>query len=381
LLVTGYDILFFWVLRMIMFSIYYTKFIPFKKIYFIGIARDKKRKKISKSLGNYKKLYYLLNKYGADGIRVGLLNNSNENDFIFEEVLCKNGRNFINKLWNSFKVIKKIKQFKKKRKIKPKEKKVNKIIIIWFKYLLNYNIYKLNFLLKNFKIYKSFILVKNIIKNKFCSILLELIKNKKQINIKFKLKILKYYNILLKILHPYAPFITEYIWNILNKKKKDITISSWPTFKKKIKKQRIKKFNYTLNFIKFLKKIKFKKKKIYIYIKSKNIEKFKKKFYILLIYKYTLIKNIKLIKKNRKFIYFYYNNNKIFFKRKNIKINKNKKNIKKKIKFYINYLKQIKTKLNNKKFLLLAPKKIINLERKKKKDIKKKILNLKINFI
>ncbi|MDH3004447.1 MAG: valine--tRNA ligase [Candidatus Shikimatogenerans sp. JK-2022] len=374
ILITGYDILFFWVLRMIMFSLYYKKKIPFKNIYFIGIARDKFKKKLSKSLGNYKNLYFLLNKYGTDGLRIGLLSHNFNNDFFFNENLCLKGRNLVNKIWNTFKFINKL----KKLKINNKNKIYNLLIIKWFNNLLNYNLYKINKYLNEHKIYKYINLIKKLFIKKFCSILLEYIKiNNYNINKNFKNKILNYYNILLKILHPIIPFITEYIYTKLNKK--NITISKWPKIKK-YNKKKIKKFNETFKFINYFKKIKLNKNKIKIYINKKNKYIYNKKLYIKLIYKLTFIKNIKIknLLNKKKYLFYFYKNYKFYIKKKYIFLNKKKLFfLNKQIFFYNKYLLNIKNKLKNKSFLLNAPKKIINLEKKKKKDIKKKIINLK----
>ncbi|WGH27674.1 MAG: valine--tRNA ligase [Candidatus Shikimatogenerans bostrichidophilus] len=373
ILVTGYDILFFWVLRMIMFSTFFLKKKPFKRVYFTGLARDINKKKISKSLGNYKNLYLLLNKYGADGLRVGILSTNHEYDFIFNENLCIKGRNFINKIWNAFKLIINLKKKIKKQK--------NKFIVKLFNNILNYKIFKLNIYLDNYKINKSFILVYNLFKKKFCSFYLEFIK-KNNINLFIFKKTLNFFLILLKILHPYIPFITDYIYSFF--KKKNITITTWPKKKKNFNKKKIKKINYTFNFIKNLNNIKFFKKKNTIYIYKKNKKKFKKNIYIFFLYKFTFINKIKIKKKINlnKYSFFFYKKNKFFFLKKNIIFKKNNKYIYKKINFYKNFLLKIKKKLKNKNFLLLAPKKIIKIERKKKKDIKNIILNLKkkINF-
>ncbi|WGH28150.1 MAG: valine--tRNA ligase [Candidatus Shikimatogenerans bostrichidophilus] len=232
ILVTGKDILFFWVLRMIMFSIFFTKKIPFKKVYFTGIIRDNKKKKISKSLGNYKNLYFLLKKYGSDGIRIGILNINHENDFIYNEKMLLNGRNFVNKIWNSYKFI--IKNFNKK-----KVKNIKyKFIIKLFENYLKYKIFKINKYLDNLKLNKSFLLIKDLFKKKFCYLYLEYIKNEFSKNDYFKLKTLKFFIVILKLLHPYVPFITEYIYLKINKKyffkKKNITISNWPKNIKKL---------------------------------------------------------------------------------------------------------------------------------------------------
>ncbi|WGH25496.1 MAG: valine--tRNA ligase [Candidatus Shikimatogenerans bostrichidophilus] len=369
LLVTGKDILFFWVLRMIMFSLFYKKVIPFKKVYFTGIVRDKYKKKLSKSLGNYKNLYYLLNKYGADGLRISLLSNNYDNDLIFNDTNYIKGRNYINKIWNSFKLIKKIKKIKKyKKKINIGEKK----IIKWFYNLLKEKINKINILLKQCKIYKSLILIKKLFKKKFCSIFLEYIKPKKnKINKIIKKKILKFYKILIKILHPYIPFITEFIWSFLYKKKnKSIVKTKFPKLKKKFNKKIIKKFNNTLKFIKKFNKFKC------IYINKKN--KLSKIIYLKLLYTLNYKNKIKIKKKiikKKKYRFLNFKKEKIYFIRKKYKINY--KNIYKKIIFYKKYLLNIKKKLKNKNFLLYAPKRIIKLEKKKKKDIKDKILNFK----
>ncbi|WGH25039.1 MAG: valine--tRNA ligase [Candidatus Shikimatogenerans bostrichidophilus] len=375
LLVTGYDILFFWVLRMIMFSTFYIKRIPFKTIYFTGIARDKNKIKLSKSLGNYTNLYKLLKKYGADALRVGILVNNHKRDFIFsEDKNCIKGRNFINKIWNSYKLILKINNIKKNKK----KEKGELLIIKWFYNILNYNLYKLNILLKNYKINKSLNLIKKIFKDKFCSIYLEFIKpNNNTINKLVKKFTLNYYKILLKILHPYIPFITEYLWSRLNNTKKDIVNTSWPKIKG-FNKDIIKKFNNTLNLIKELKKIKVKKEKIILFIDKKDSKIILKKIYINLLYKYSYIKSIK-IKKQNKYWFLFLNKYNFFILKKDIYLDKknNRKKILKKIKFYKKYLFNIKKQLNNKKFLLNAPKDIIELEKKKVKDIIEKILNLK----
>ncbi|WGH25776.1 MAG: valine--tRNA ligase [Candidatus Shikimatogenerans bostrichidophilus] len=344
-LVTGNDILFFWVLRMIMFSTFLIKKKPFKRVYFTGIIRDKIKNKISKSLGNYKNLYYLLNKYGADGLRVGILWNNHEYDFIFNDKLCIRGRNFINKIWNSFKLVININNFN----IINKNKIQYKLIIKWFNNILYYNIYKLNILLNNYKIYKSFILVYDLFKKKFCSIYLEFIKNKNnKINKFVKKKTFKFFYILLKILHPYAPFITEYIWNIL-KNKEDITISSWPIISsKKFNKKVIKKFNNTFSFIKYLNTIKFNKKKkniIFIYKSTEN--KFRKNIYFSLVYKLSLIDKIKFKTKfsiKQKYLFFFYKKYKFYLLKKNIFVKNVNVKIYKKINFYKKFLLKIKKK-------------------------------------
>ncbi|WGH27160.1 MAG: valine--tRNA ligase [Candidatus Shikimatogenerans bostrichidophilus] len=380
ILITGKDILFFWVLRMIMFSSYFLDKIPFKNVYFTGIVRDKNKKKISKSLGNYKNLYLLINKYGSDVLRISILSINHDNDFIFNNKILLNSRNFINKIWNTFKVI--IKNYN----IYNIKKKKKNLIIKWFENFLFYKINKLNNYLDNYKFYKSFILIKNLLKKNFCSIYLEYFKKNNNNNY-FKKKTLKYFLIILKILHPYAPFITEYIYKEINKKfflkKKYITISSWPIKNKKYNIKIINKFNNTLSFIKKIKKINFKKKKNILYIKKKYFKKIKKNIYYKLIYKFSLIKNIKIKKKiTNKYLLLYNNNIKYYFLKKKINFNKKKKKkIKKKILIYKKYLLKIKNNIKNKNFLLLAPKKIIKLEKKKKKDIEKIILNLKKNLL
>ncbi|WOX79159.1 hypothetical protein [Candidatus Shikimatogenerans bostrichidophilus] len=165
------------------------------------------------------------------------------------------------------------------------------------------------------------------------------------------------------------------------KKKKNITISSWPKIKK-FNKKIINKFNNTLNFIKYLNTIKYSNNNNVIYIYKSNKQNFKNNIYIKLIYKLTLIKKIKIkskLKNKNKYLLFIYKNIIFFLLKKKIIFNKNNENKKiyKKIKYYKKYLLNINNKLKNKQYLLKAPIKIINLEKKKKKDIVKLIINLK----
>ncbi|WGH24672.1 MAG: valine--tRNA ligase [Candidatus Shikimatogenerans bostrichidophilus] len=376
LLVTGYDILFFWVLRMIMFSTFYIKKIPFKEIYFTGIIRDENNKKLSKSLGNYKNLYLLLNKYGADVLRVSVLDNNHIHDFVINDKKYITSRNFVNKVWNSYILINKIYN---KKGINNKYK-ISLIIIKWFKNILNIYIKRINLLLKKKNIYYSFILIKKLFKKEFCSKFLEYIKII-NINILIKKKIINIYNTLLKLLHPYIPFITEYIW-IKLKNESNITISIWP--KTNIINNN-KKINYTFDFILFIRKINFKKKNNYIYINNKYKKQIIKNIYLKLLYNLSNVKKIyfysklEIIKKEYKI--YIYKRYKLYILYRDIIDSLDKNIIKNKIIFYSKYLLNIKKKLNNKNFLYNAPSNIIKIEKKKKNDILKKILLLKKKYL
>ncbi|WP_185874004.1 valine--tRNA ligase, partial [Blattabacterium cuenoti] len=228
-LVTGSDILFFWIARMIMAGFFFQKKRPFKNVYFTGILRDYKHQKISKSLNNSPNIINLIKKYGADSVRIGImLRSSLGKDFQFKENICLQGRNFTNKIWNAFRLIRSW-SFEKKSKYLSES---DKIVLKWFK---NRFYYVLEIFDKKFKKYKfdeSLIILYKLIWDDFCSWYLEIIKPiiGQLISEIVYFQTIKWFELLLKLIHPYMPFISEEIWHLLKKrtKKEALIISSWP---------------------------------------------------------------------------------------------------------------------------------------------------------
>lgn len=378
-LVSGPDILFFWIARMIMAGYTFMNKKPFDCIYFTGIIRDNKFKKMSKSLGNSPDIIQLINKYGADSIRSGILiNTKSSNDLIFNEQLCIQGRNFSNKIWNAFNLII---QLLPDKNINTSN--TNKIAISWIKNKF-YKLLKIvNQYFDNYKISEALIAIYKFIWDDFCAYYLEIIKH--DLNKKISLYVLDntifIFENILKILHPYMPFITEEIWQSLKKRKinEALIISEWPK-ELLYNNNYIKKFEYTKNIISIIRNIRITqniphKQKLVIYInENKNNKNIFFKSILLKIAYISKIIYIKNIIPKEKTISFLLNNNKYYIPiYNNIINNKNLQYLKNQLKYQNNYLLKIKNNINNNKFMKSAPKHIINLELKKENDVLKKI--------
>lgn len=208
-LVTGPDIMFFWVARMIMAGLEYRQEIPFKNVYFTGIVRDKQRRKMSKSLGNSPDPLELIDKYGADGVRVGiLLSSAAGNDLLFDEDLMLQGRNFATKIWNAYRLIQGW-----KKEDKPANEAENQTIE-WFGNQMDKTISEIEDQFSKFRISDALHLIYKLIWDDFCSWYLEAIKPNYGDGISQEVyaKTIAYFEDLMKLLHPFMPFLTEELW-------------------------------------------------------------------------------------------------------------------------------------------------------------------------
>ena len=216
-LVTAPEIIFFWVARMIMAGYEYRDRPCFQNVYFTGIVRDKSGRKMSKSLGNSPDPIDLMNKYGADGVRMGMLLTSPAgNDLPFDESLCEQGRNFNNKIWNAFRLIK---GWQVDSNIEQPES--SKIAIEWFGNILARAVAELDDLFAKYKLSEALMLVYKLFWDEFSSWYLEMIKPTYQqpIDAKTLAATLDLFDALLRLLHPFMPFITEELWQILADRK------------------------------------------------------------------------------------------------------------------------------------------------------------------
>ena len=230
-LVTAPEILFFWVARMIMIGYEYKNDLPFKNVYLTGIVRDKHGKKMSKSLGNSPDPIELMEKYGADGVRVGMLLCSPAgNDLPFDESLCVQGRNFSNKIWNAFRLIKGWKITKIIHQPFNKQPEVAKIAIHWFDNKLNKTINEINKSYDNYRISEALMTTYKLVWDDFCSWYLELVKPNygTPIDSVSYDKTVELFEKILKILHPFMPFLSEEIWHLIDERKDDIIVADWP---------------------------------------------------------------------------------------------------------------------------------------------------------
>ena len=215
-LVTGPDIIFFWVARMIMAGYEYKGTFPFKHVYFTGIVRDKLGRKMSKSLGNSPDPIELIEKFGADGVRMGMMLSAPAgNDILFDESLCEQGRNFNNKIWNAFRLV----QGWQTADLELPE--ANKIAISWFEEKLKETNEILNEQFRQYRISEALMTVYRLFWDEFSSWYLEMIKPEygKPVDQQTYDTTLRFFDALLKMLHPFMPFITEELWQHLYQRK------------------------------------------------------------------------------------------------------------------------------------------------------------------
>ena len=378
-LVTAPEILFFWVIRMIIMGYEFKKDKPFKNVYLTGIVRDKKGRKMSKSLGNSPDPISLIEKYGADGVRVGMLFSSPAgNDLLFDESLCKQGLNFSNKIWNANKLIH---SWESVRLSQPDH---CKIAISWFDSKLNYAIGKANSNFKNYRISDVLILIYKLFWDDFCSFYLEIIKpfKSKKIDILTYSKTIYFFEQLLKLLHPFMPFISEEIWSRLTKRdsKNFLVISTWPK-EKPYDNVILKNNEYTFKIISKIRSLRRDNKikfidAIELFVKVNNTDL---NFHESILIKMCNIKKIKITnEKFEKSISFIINANEFFipyygeidYKSEIDKLNNE-------LKYFNGFLISIEKKLSNQNFISNAPESIIRSELKKKKDTLTKISVLK----
>ena len=375
-LVTGPDIIFFWVARMIISGYEFRNEKPFSNVYFTGIVRDKLRRKMSKQLGNSPDAIKLIEEYGADSVRVGLmLSSAAGNDLLFDESLCQQGKNFTNKLWNALKLINGWEVDDKKSQ--PVE---NKLAINWYKNKFHNTLDLIDKNFNNYRISDALMSSYRLIWDDFCSWLLEILKPNygEKIDKKSKTELINLFEKNLKILHPFMPFLTEEIYhNIPRANTSDaLTISSWPANEKYFS-SIVDEFEITKEIISNIRN----------YRKEKNIS-FKTSLDLYYIPNGNNLSNIEIIKKiaiidkleestKEKFdvvtsflikkFEFFIPLEEGFDKDK--EINK----LKKELDYQRSFLKSVEIKLKNENFIKNAPENIIEKEKQKINDSKQKI--------
>lgn len=227
-LVTAPEIMFFWVARMIIAGYEYMGDLPFRNVYYTGIVRDKLGRKMSKSLGNSPDPIELIEQYGADGVRMGILISSPAgNDLPFDSSQCEQGRNFTNKIWNAFRLV----DSWEVHEIDQPES--SKCAIEWFESRFNESLTEINALFDKFKISEALMAIYKLIWDDFCSWYLEMIKPgyKHPIDSKTLETTKNFFENILKLIQPFMPFIAEELWHLIRDRKEgdDIIIAPWPT--------------------------------------------------------------------------------------------------------------------------------------------------------
>ncbi len=374
-LVTAPEIIFFWVARMAMAGYEYLKEKPFKNVYFTGIVRDQQKRKMSKSLGNSPDPISLMKKYSADGVRVGMLFCSPAGgDLLFDESLTEQGRNFGNKIWNAFRLVK---SWKIDENIEHPPQHSN-IAVLWFNEKLNQSISIIDKQFKEYRLSEALMTVYKLFWDEFSSWYLEIVKPdyQKCIDEITYFATVEFFEKLLKILHPFMPFITEEIWHIIKERKngESIMISKMPEVSS-FDENFIEQFEIIKGVISNIRKIRAEKNihqkdSLELFIKSKIYDN----TFDDIILRVCNLSKIKKVNKKIDGISFIVKTSEFFIPIKDkINIEKEVEYLKKDIFHLKNFLKAVSKKLNNEKFVKNAPDKIVNLERKKQKDVETKI--------
>ena len=377
-LVTGPDILFFWVARMIVSGFEFKKLKPFNSVYFTGLVRDKQGRKMSKQLGNSPDAIKLINDFGADSVRVGLLLSAPAgNDLLFDESLCKQGKNFSNKIWNSYRLIK---SWEVSSSVNQND--YCKAGIEWFENKFDSKLIEIDDHFKKYRISDALMSIYKLVWDDFCSWYLEIIKP----SFGLPIDTITYRNTLLFlekcliVLHPFMPFISEEIWSgIKNSDDNPLIIKNWPK-SKKIDNTLLKDFSHISNLVSGIRKY-----------RNENGISYKDKIELFSLHK---------IKSNNKSIVLKLANTEIIgdFSNKDLNVDSliidsneyfinnfsnSKSDIKKineDLKHNKAFLKSVQSKLKNKRFIENAPDNVVNNEKKKEADIKIKIKMLELKL-
>ncbi|WP_445756039.1 valine--tRNA ligase [Polaribacter sp.] len=375
-LVTGPDILFFWVARMIIAGYEYRGEKPFKNVYLTGLVRDKQRRKMSKSIGNSPDALKLIDDYGADGVRVGLLLSSAAgNDLMFDEELCQQGKAFANKIWNAFRLI-------KGWEIDANLAQPNtaKIGLEWYEAKFQKSLSEIEDHFSKYRLSNALMSVYKLIIDDFSSWLLEIVKptylqpiDKITFN-----KVIEMLENNLKILHPFMPFLTEEIWQHITERTPEeaLIIVKYPIIKK-YNSEIIIDFDFVTNVISGIRTIRkeqnisFKDAIELFVIGNEN----NAAFFDEIIQKLTNISQIQYISEKVEGASFRVKSNEYFvpISNSNIDIEAEKVKLQEELKRAEGFLVSVQKKLSNERFVSSAPEKVIALERKKEADTLAKI--------
>lgn len=382
-LVTGWDIIFFWVARMIISGYEYTNEMPFKKVYFTGMVRDMQRRKMSKSLGNSPDALELIEKFGADGVRVGmLLSSAAGNDLLFDDKLCEQGRNFANKTWNAFRLVK---SWEIDDSLSGEK---NQAAIKWFEAQYNQVLVELEDHFEKFRLSEALMGVYKLVWDDFCSWYLEMIKPDYQQPIDRATydATINFFERLMKLMHPYMPFISEEIYQNIQERTSDnsLMIAEWPkaqTFDNTI----IEEANEAFEIISNIRNTRNSKgispkEGLELFVKTDDFDKFQT--FTSVIKKMANLRTFESVSaKVEKSISFRFQSDEFFVPMEgNIDTEKEKEELLKELKYLQGFLVGVDKKLSNERFVNNAPEQVLANEQKKKADAEAKIKTLEASL-
>ncbi len=377
-LVTAPEILFFWVARMVIAGIEYDEENrpPFKNVYLTGIVRDSKRRKMSKSLGNSPDPFDLIAKYGADGVRTGMLFSSPAgNDLLFDEKLCEQGRNFSNKIWNAFRLITTLEV------ADIEQSPTAKIAGVWFENRINQVLDELDDLFSKFRLSDALMSTYKLVWTDFCSWYLELIKPEygKPIDQTTFNQANGFIERLMKIIHPFMPFISEEIWQSMKDRNEDdyLMISSWPD-KADFDADQVKKTSEVFEAVTQIRNIRNQKgispkESLDLFVKAQDFDQLTTYFPI--VEKLANITSVAQTKdKVDNAISFLIDQDEFYLSLgEHADADEDKEAIENEIQRLEGFIASIDKKLSNEKFVNNAPEQVVAMERKKKADAEAKI--------
>lgn len=378
-LVTGPDILFFWVARMIVAGYEYKEQRPFENVYLTGLVRDKQRRKMSKSLGNSPDALKLIEEYGADGVRVGLLLSSAAgNDLMFDEALCQQGKNFTNKIWNGFRLIS---GWEVADLPQPEASKVG---LEWYTAKFNKTLLEIEDHFSKYRISDALMAIYKLVWDDYSSWLLEIVKPAYQqpIDKTTYNALLAIFEQNLKLLHPFMPFLTEEVWQQIAERTPEqaLVVAKWPVAQK-VDGAIIFNFDFAAEVVSGIRTIRKEKNipmKETLELSVLNVENVSKDWDVV-ISKLTNVSSILYadapvdgalsfrVKSNEYFIPMV----------GAIDIEAEIKKIEEELKYTKGFLISVQKKLSNERFVSNAPDQVIEIERKKQADAEGKIETLK----
>ena len=378
-LVTGPDILFFWVARMIIAGYEYTGKKPFKNVYLTGLVRDKQRRKMSKSLGNSPDALKLIETYSADGVRVGLLLSAAAgNDLMFDTALCQQGKGFSNKIWNAFKLTQ---SWEIDTTISQPES--SKIAVNWYQSRLQQTLVEIEDHYNKYRISDALMASYKLVWDDFCGWLLEIVKPAYQAPIDKQTydSVIAIFEDNLRILHPFMPFLTEELWHTIASRthQEALIVNHWPKTTP-IQTSLLTDFEFAAEVISGIRTIRKEKNiafKDAISLSVINTEKINSQFDVVIkklgnISEITQVSNAVegaltfRVKSNQYFIPIL----------GTIDIAQEIQKLKEELKYTQGFLKSVQGKLKNEKFVSGAPQKVVDNERKKEADALAKITTI-----
>ena len=385
ILVTGWDIIFLWVARMIMSGFEWENDRAFEEVYFTGMVRDKQRRKMSKSLGNSPDALGLIDKFGADGVRFGVLSSSPAGgDLLFDEKLCEQGRNFCNKMWNALRLIK---GWPTSEMETPE---ANKVAVTWLEAKLNALIKELESDYKSYRLSDVTMKLYSFVWNDFCSWYLEMIKPAygEAIDAKTLTATLSIYERICTMLHPLMPFITEEIWHQLKDRNEneDCIVSSYPTFVN-ADEDILSDISSVQNVVAKVRETRNSKQlkpkellSLYVEEAASNVLSNKKLHPLLS--KLAFVDRIQIVNDLPSNGASFLSDNEKYFLQfdQSIDVEAERAKIESELKYAIGFVQSVQKKLSNERFVQNAPEAVVEKERQKLKDGEERIRILQENL-